>query len=610
MSDIIVGIDLGTTNSCVSVSAPDGIKVIPNKNGYTITPSVVAITEQGKRLVGHSAKRQAVTNPQNTIFAVKRFIGRPWDSDIVQDAIKRFSYKLTEGPHNDVRIELPDRAYTPAEISSMILTELKLVAQNYLNQPINRAVITVPAYFNDNQRQATKDAGTIAGLKVERIINEPTAAALAFGYGRSLNKTVAVFDLGGGTFDFSLLEINQDIFRVLATSGDTYLGGEDFDARLIDYILNQFLDEKGVNLSTDLIALQRLKDAAERAKHELSDHTSTRVNIPFIATDSSGQPLHLDMTITRETLEILTKDLIEQTFDIIEKALELADITPYKIDDILLVGGQTRMPLVKEMVAKYFGKEPSSRVNPDEAVAIGAAIQAGSLQGRGGQRSTTLLDVTPQNLGIMVVGGFFQTLIPANTAIPTRRKHLFHTVKNDQTQVRIIVLQGDSENAADCELLGEFMLTGLRPAPRGEVEIEVTFDINSDGIVSVAAVDLTTGLKQEIQIVASSGLTPEEIAQMAEFNREHMLEARSDEEFERYRHNIETLLNKLLEAVYLAESESGKKVGKELITKAKELVQQVKAAIGTKNTETLITLTEPLNRTIDMFEKLNPKGGK
>ncbi|RYZ66131.1 MAG: molecular chaperone DnaK, partial [Proteobacteria bacterium] len=516
--EFLVGIDLGTTNSCVAILDGNDPIVIPNRGGYRTTPSMVAITETGKRIVGHIAKRQAITNAEHTVYAAKRLIGRKWSSPQVKHAIESSSYLITEGPHNDVRIQLRGKECSVPEISAMVLQEMKVIAEDYLGESVSKAVITVPAYFNDNQRQATKDAGEIAGLEVIRIINEPTAAALSYGYGKRLDKTVAVYDFGGGTFDVSILEIAENgVFRVLATAGDTFLGGEDIDARIIDRLVDDFRAQHGVDLRTDRMALQRLKDAAEKAKCELSTLRSTEINLPFILTMGQGEALHLKQVIERRTLEELAADLIERTLDICADALRDSKLSSSDVDEVLLVGGMTRMPKIQEAVGRFFGREPGKGVHPDEVVALGAAIQAAALSA-GAHEDVVLLDVTPHALGIMTVGNVFEELIPANTTVPTQRAQIFTTSRDNQTAVKILVSQGGGSDASGkpaYDLLGEFLLTGLRRAAKGTVEIEVTFTIDADGIVSVKARDLETGLEQSLQITAQSNLSREEIEQMA-----------------------------------------------------------------------------------------------
>ena len=510
----VIGIDLGTTNSCVAVVEEDRPVVIPNRGGYKTTPSMVAIAENGKRLVGHIAKRQAVTNAEHTVYAAKRLIGRKWSSPAVGQAKDSVPYRIVEGPHDDVRIELRARQYSIPEISAYVLQEMRTIAEEYLGHTVEKAVVTVPAYFNDGQRQATKDAGRIAGLDVIRIINEPTAAALAYGFGKDIERKVAVYDLGGGTFDISILEIGNGVFEVVSTAGDTFLGGEDFDRRIIDWLVGNFQREHKIDLRRDKMALQRLKDVAEKAKCELSTTRETEINLPFIISTGRNDALHLTARLTRDKLEELTADLIEKTIHICRQTLDDAGIERSEIEDVILVGGMTRMPRVQTAVAEFFGIEPCKGVHPDEVVALGAAIQGAALMDE--SSDMLLLDVTPHSLGIMIVGGYFHKLIEQNSTVPTSKSHIFTTIKDNQTSVKILVLQGESERAEDNELLGEFVLSGLRRAPAGEVEIEVTFEISADGIVSVSAKDLETGQQQAITVTATSGLTEDEIRRMVE----------------------------------------------------------------------------------------------
>ena len=506
-----IGIDLGTTNSCVAVMEGGEPKVIINAEGSRITPSVVAFTDKGERLVGQLAKRQAITNPENTIFAVKRLIGRKYDDPEVQKAKKILPYQIIKAPNGDAWVRVQGKDYSPQQISAFILQKMKQTAEEYLGHPVTDAVITVPAYFNDAQRQATKDAGRIAGLNVLRIINEPTAAALAYGLDKKKNEKIAVFDLGGGTFDISILEIGDGVFEVKATNGDTYLGGEDFDQALINYIADEFKREHGIDLRQDRMALQRLKEAAEKAKHELSTVTETEINLPFITADASG-PKHLQMKITRAKFESLVEPLLQRLEEPCYKALEDAKLTPNDIDEVILVGGMTRMPAVQERVKKIFGKEPHKGLNPDEVVALGAAIQAGVLKGE--VKDVLLLDVTPLSLGIETLGGVFTKIIERNTTIPVRKSQIFTTAQDNQTSVTIHVLQGEREMAADNKSLARFELVGIPPAPRGVPQIEVTFDIDANGILHVSAKDKATGKEQSIKITPSSGLTEEEIQRM------------------------------------------------------------------------------------------------
>ncbi|NJK80176.1 MAG: molecular chaperone DnaK [Chloroflexaceae bacterium] len=515
----VIGIDLGTTNSVVAVIEGGDPVVIPNAEGARLTPSVVAVNKAGERLVGQVARRQAVTNPENTVFSVKRFMGRKLNEDVVQRDREMVPYRLSSAPNGDVRVLMGDHEYAPPEVSAMVLQKLKADAEAYLGEPVIQAVITVPAYFNDSQRQATKDAGKIAGLEVLRIINEPTASALAYGLDRTNeSQTVVVYDLGGGTFDISILELGEGVVEVKATSGDTHLGGDDFDQRIIEWLLHEFKQETGIDLHTDRMAIQRLKEAAEKAKQELSTVLRTEINLPFITADASG-PKHMNYTLSRAKLEQLTEDLVERTMKPVRQALSDAAMKPDQIDTVILVGGQTRMPAVQEAVRSFFGQEPSKSVNPDEVVAIGAAVQAGVLSGE--VKDVVLLDVTPLTLGIRTLGGIMTPLIERNTTIPTKKAQIFSTAADNQRSVEIQVLQGERVESKYNNLLGVFELTDIRPAPRGVPKIEVTFDIDANGITNVFARDSDTGREQSITITASSGLTPDEIEQMVADAEEH-----------------------------------------------------------------------------------------
>ena len=539
--ETVIGIDLGTTNSCVAVVEGGQPVVIANRGGYKTTPSMVAITEAGKRLVGHIAKRQAVTNAETHRVRGQALDRRRWDSQQVQDRDRQLPVHDRAGPHGDARIQLRGKAYSVPEISAMILQEMKMIAEDYLGHAAEKAVVTVPAYFNDSQRQATKDAGKIAGLDVIRIINEPTAAALAYGFGKAIDKTVAVYDLGGGTFDISILEISgTGVFKVISTAGDTFLGGEDFDLRIIDWLVESFKEEHGIDLREDRMALQRLKDAAEKAKCELSSLDQTEVNLPFIISNARNEALHLQRILGRHQLEDLTQDLVERTIETCAQTLEEAGLGKKEIEEVILVGGMTRMPLVQRRVGEFFEREPCKGVHPDEVVALGAAIQGVALTQEASEM--ILLDVTPHTLGIMVVGGYFEELIPLNTTVPTSRSKVFTTIRDNQTAVKILVMQGESHRADENELLGEFILTGLRRAPAGQVEVEVTFEINSDGIVSVHAKDLETGQQQSITVTATSGLTKDEIQNMVTDAKEFAVARRQDDETEQVMQEAKKLI--------------------------------------------------------------------
>ena len=595
----VVGIDLGTSNSVVAIVEDGAPTVIPNKGGYKTTPSMVAISESGKRLVGHIAKRQAVTNSANTVYAAKRLIGRKWDSPPVRSVQQSAPFTVMEGPRGDVRIVLRDQVYSVPEVSAFVLQELKMVAEQYLGAPVEKAVITVPAYFNDNQRQATKDAGRVAGLEVIRIINEPTAAALAYGFGKEFERKVAVYDLGGGTFDVSVLDIGNGVFEVVSTAGDTFLGGEDFDIRVMNWLIQVFQDRYGVDIRDDRMSLQRLRDAAEKARCELSTVRETLIDLPFLYTTASGETYHLQETLTRDQLEDLTRDLVERTIQICERTLTEAGVERSELEDVILVGGMTRMPLIQKAVADFFGIEPCKGVHPDEVVGLGAAIQAAALVDE--SQDLLLLDVTPHSLGIMVHGGAFHRLI-TQTTVPTSAAHIFTTVRDNQTSVKILVLQGESDDATENELLGEFILSGLRKAAKGQVEIKVTFSISADGIVSVAAQDLETGHEQSITVTATSGLTEDELQRLVEQSQGYMVEVRASEEFERDRQKVEGLVAEVRQLLPQVEGiMSGTAFGRDAITKAKAVLERAEREIKGNDLRALGEVGESLERTLNMF---------
>jgi len=585
----VIGIDLGTTNSCVAVMEGKDAKVIENTEGARTTPSMVAFSESGERLVGQPAKRQAVTNPENTLFAIKRLIGRRFEDPMTKKDKDLVSYKIIKADNGDAWVEARGEKYSPSQISAFILQKMKETAENYLGEKVTQAVITVPAYFNDSQRQATKDAGKIAGLDVLRIINEPTAAALAYGLEKKGSGTIAIYDLGGGTFDISVLEIGDGVFEVKSTNGDTFLGGEDFDKRIIDYLADEFKKEQGIDLRSDKLALQRLKEAAEKAKIELSSSVATEVNLPFITADQSG-PKHLNMKLTRAKLEALVDDLIGKTMGPVKAALKDAGLSPGEIDEVILVGGMTRMPRVIETVKSFFGKDPHRGVNPDEVVAIGAAIQGGVLKGE--VKDVLLLDVTPLSLGIETLGGVFTKLIDRNTTIPTKKSQVFSTAEDSQTAVTIRVFQGEREMAADNKLLGQFDLVGIPGAPRGVPQIEVTFDIDANGIVNVSAKDKATAKEQQIRIQASGGLADEEIERMVKDAEAHADEDKKRRALVEARNHADSLIHSTEKTL----AEAGDKVPASDKTAAEEAVAALKEAAGQDDVEAIKAKTEALGQ--------------
>jgi len=603
----IIGIDLGTTNSVVAVMEGGKPTVIANQEGGRTTPSVVAFSKADERLVGQVAKRQAITNPENTIFSIKRLIGRKFSSRQVQEAVKRLPYKIIESSNGDAHVEIRGKRYSPAEISAMILQKMKQTAEDYLGEKVTEAVITVPAYFDDSQRQATKDAGQIAGLNVLRIINEPTAASLAYGLDKKKDERIAVYDLGGGTFDISILEIGEGVFEVKSTNGDTYLGGDDFDLRIMDWLVDEFKKDQGIDLRKDRMALQRLKEAAERAKIELSSSQESEINLPFITADASG-PKHMVLKLTRAKLEQLVDDLIQKTVEPCRKALADAGVTPRDIDEVVLVGGMTRMPKVTQVVREFFGKEPHKGVNPDEVVAIGAGIQGGVLKGE--VKDVLLLDVTPLTLGIETLGGIFTHLIERNTTIPTKKSQVFSTAADNQSAVTIRVFQGEREMANDNKLLGQFDLVGIPPAPRGVPQIEVTFDIDANGIVHVSAKDLGTHKEQSIKITASSGLSKEEIERMVREGQAHTEEDKKRRQLAEARNQADNL-------IYSTEknlTEHGDKVGEDDRNKIKEAIASVRKAMEGNDPAAIESAVQALNSAQhklaeEMYKKASASAG-
>lgn len=576
----IIGIDLGTTNSCVAFMEGGTVQIIPNKEGARTTPSVVAFTGKGEKLVGQIAKRQAVTNPRNTLYAVKRLIGRKFNSPEVQKMRHTVPFEIVESQNGDAHVRVMDRVYSPPEISAIVLQKLKNVAEEFFGDRVTEAIITVPAYFDDAQRQATRDAGKIAGLKVERIINEPTAAALAYGFGKGKTERVAVYDLGGGTFDITILEINDGVFEVLSTSGNTFLGGEDFDQRIIDWLVKGFETEHGIDLRQDRLALQRLKEAAERAKCELSSVTETTINLPFIASDATG-PKHINKVLTREKFEELVKDLVESSVEPCQKALWDAKLKPEDIDKVILVGGQTRSPIISRTVKEIFGKEPSAEINPDEVVAMGAAIQAGILAGD--VKDIVLLDVLPLSLGLETRGGLFVKLIERNSTIPLKNAMVFTTVVDNQQSVEIHILQGEREIARENRSLGKFELVGIPPAPRGVPQIEVTFEVDANGILNVSARDKFTGLEQAMQITPSSGLSPDEIERLIMEAEASAERDRQEKELILQRNRLDSLIKNTRRTL----SEFGKSLPAEKVREINVILSDAEDQLNTNDLETL-----------------------
>ncbi len=599
----ILGIDLGTTNSAMAIVEGGQPKIIENKEGMRTTPSVVAIAKNGERLVGVLAKRQSVTNAANTVFSIKRLIGRKYTDPEVQRDKKWLPYEIRESASGGVEVKMGDRWYRPEEISAMILQKLKTDAEEKLGEKIEEAIITVPAYFDDSQRQATKNAGEIAGFKVRRILNEPTAAALAYGLNKKTNERIVVYDFGGGTFDISILQVSEDTVEVISTGGDTHLGGDDFDQRIINYFVEEFRKQEGIDLSKDLLAVQRLKEAAERAKHELSTVLETDVNLPFITSDASG-PKHFEMKLTRAKLEELVKDYIDRSIELVKQTLAEKNLKTSDIDEVILVGGQTRMPAIQEAVKKFFGKEPHKGINPDEVVAMGAAVEGGILQGE--VRDVLLLDVTPLSLGIETLGGVFTKIIEKNTTVPVSKSQIFSTAADNQTSVEIHVLQGEREMAADNKTLARFILDGIPPAPRGVPQIEVTFDIDANGILKVTAKDKATGKEQSVRIEASTGLTKEEIERMKKEAEEHLAEDKRKRELAEVKNQAEN-------TIYVAEKtlrEAGEKITPEDRKEVEDKINDLKQIISGEDLENIKKRLEDLSLAISKIGAKMYQGGQ